>query len=759
MAKKPSSRTTSSAGVSSAGKWRVNPTPFSIARAKPANTIRIFVFGESAAYGDPQPRFGLPRMLQAMLGLRHPGTRFEVVNTGMTGINSHTILPIARDCAAADGDIWVLYMGNNEVVGPFGAGTVFGPQAPPLPLVRASLALKAARLGQLLDSLVQGFQKPSPGKSEWGGMLMFLGHQISADDPRMNAVYHHFKQNLADIIRAGRRAGAGIVLSTVAVNLKDCAPFASDHRPGLSESDKTRWEQLYKQGVELQNSGNAQAAADQFAAAARIDDAFAELRFRQAQCALALGRIPEAQQQFQAARERDTLRFRCDNELNDLTRAAARDAGSKNILLADSEKALTEQDPDGLPGNDLFCDHVHFTFEGNYLLARSIAAQVERLLPEQITARAPANAPWPSIADCAQRLAWTDWDRAAVVSDMLARLSDPPFTGQINHDAQIQHLAALAEKLAPASRPEALRGAVKFSEAAVAEAPDDPWLYAQLASFKQMTGDLAGAAAAAQREVQLLPSSPESWSQLGMILVQQKKFEDAATAFQHAFQVDSQDVWSMQNLAQSYVKLGRREDAVREYHRILTIKPRFGLAWLGLGQLLEESGHKTEAEDCYQKALANRIHRAPELTTLARFCQSRGWLDAAATNYDDAVKMNPSDAPLQVEAGQNLVALGRHSEATRFFADAARLAPDLEQAHFLYGLELGQAGKSDEAVAQFHEAVRIMPELLEARMNLGIALMHQGQNAEALAQFQQVLQRSPTNALALKYVEALTSRQ
>ena len=46
----------------------------------------------------------------------------------------------------------MIYMGNNEVVGPFGAGTVFGPQAPPLPLIRGSLALKSTRTGQLLDS-------------------------------------------------------------------------------------------------------------------------------------------------------------------------------------------------------------------------------------------------------------------------------------------------------------------------------------------------------------------------------------------------------------------------------------------------------------------------------------------------------------------------------------------------------------------------------------------------------------------------------
>jgi hypothetical protein len=116
------------------------PFATSIPREKPPDTVRIFVLGESAAYGDPQPRFGLSRMLEAMLGLRHPGKKFEVVNAAMTGINSHVILPLARDCAAARADVWVIYMGNNEVVGPFGAGTVFGSQTLPLTWIRAGLA-------------------------------------------------------------------------------------------------------------------------------------------------------------------------------------------------------------------------------------------------------------------------------------------------------------------------------------------------------------------------------------------------------------------------------------------------------------------------------------------------------------------------------------------------------------------------------------------------------------------------------------------
>src|SRR5579864_6652522 len=56
------------------------PFPFAMPKVKGPDTIRIFVFGESAAYGDPQPEYGLSRMLEALLGGRYPGTRFEVIN-------------------------------------------------------------------------------------------------------------------------------------------------------------------------------------------------------------------------------------------------------------------------------------------------------------------------------------------------------------------------------------------------------------------------------------------------------------------------------------------------------------------------------------------------------------------------------------------------------------------------------------------------------------------------------------------------------
>jgi tetratricopeptide (TPR) repeat protein len=731
------------------------PYPLRIPKTKPPGTVRIFVFGESAAYGDPRPAFGLSRMLGALLSERHPGVRFEVVNAAMTGINSHTLLPIARDCADAEGDIWVFYMGNNEVVGPFGAGTIFGNQVPPLPVIRANLALKTLRLGQLLDSARQWWQKPVAAKSEWGGMMMFLDQKVTAADPRMVDVYHHFERNLADMIRAGQKNSCGIVLSTMAVNLKDCPPFASMHRPDLSPEQLRQWDELFHSGAAAQEAGHFSAAADFFTQAARLDDTFAELRFRQAECAGELKQSAEAAALYSTARDLDALRFRCDSRLNEIIRQAASHSVSKTVRLADSEKVFGEQSPDGVPGGDLFYEHVHLTFAGNYLLARTIAAQIEPLLPPGIDSRAAPDRAWASLAECARRLGWTEMNSQAAYSEMMVRVQDPPFTAQLNHRAELARLQDLAKPAKGGSYGAEVTKALRSTEAALSLSPEDPVILDALASLKQNAHDLTGAETDMRHSLNLLPTSSEGWSRLGMILVQRQNFTEAAAAFRRQFELDREDVSALQNLAMSLVKQGRDGDAIIEYRRALAIKPRFGPAWLGLGQVLEKMGKKTEAMNCFQQALANRIHRASDLSTLARFCATRGWFEAAATNYSAALTLSPADPALNYEAGQTQAALKRHVEAAKYFATAADLAPDWGQAQFECGVELGIAGQPEGATERFRQAVRLMPDVIEARLNLGVALHNQKHYREALAEFEEVLQRSPTNRLAAQYVQGL----
>jgi hypothetical protein len=206
--------------------WRFFPRPLArpaqpcLLTPKKFGTVRIFVLGESAAMGVPDPAFGFGRILEVMLRRQYPGTRFEVINAAITAINSHVILEIARDCAAHEPDIFVVYMGNNEIVGPYGPGTVFQQWARRRSLVRAAIWTKATRTGQLCDNLL-GSLRGGDTLTEWQGMEMFEGRHVAADDPRLATVYESFRRNVADLCAVAKRAKAGMVLSTVAVNLRD----------------------------------------------------------------------------------------------------------------------------------------------------------------------------------------------------------------------------------------------------------------------------------------------------------------------------------------------------------------------------------------------------------------------------------------------------------------------------------------------------------------------------------------------------------
>ena len=224
------------------------PGPIRFPAKKMPGTFRIFVLGESAAMGDPEPAFGACRYLEMLLREKYPDKKFELINVAFTAINSHVIVPIARECAAHEGDLWIVYMGNNEMVGPFGAATVFGKQSPPLPYVRLVTAVQRTRTGQLLAAWARKLKNKNSNGTAWGGMQMFLQNQIAPDSPLKANVYRNFQKNLDDIVRAGTGSGATVLLNTVAVNLKDCPPFASLTNKVLGANDRAEFDRLFSAG-------------------------------------------------------------------------------------------------------------------------------------------------------------------------------------------------------------------------------------------------------------------------------------------------------------------------------------------------------------------------------------------------------------------------------------------------------------------------------------------------------------------------------
>ena len=734
------------------------PFPFAISRSKSPEAVRVFLFGESAAYGDPQPDFSLARILEALLSKRYPSRHFEIVNVAMTAINSHAILPIGRDCARQSGDIWVIYMGNNEVVGPFGTGTVFGSGFANLTLIRCNLALKATRTGQLLVRLVQRLHPQSASKREWGGMAMFLGNQVRQDDSRMQSVYDHFKANLNDILDAGHRAGAHVILSTVASNLKDCAPFASLHAPGLPDSTLNAWDRLYQQALDAQQANRPGEALEHLSQAAQLDNDYAALHYLWGRCCLALGRDAESLAHFTRARDLDTLRFRADSRINQLIREAAASRANQGVQLIDAEKKLAEQSSHGLLSDQFFYEHVHLNFEGNYSLALAMAGEVARVMPEHSEDHVTSGRGWASATECAQRLAWTQWSQFEGMTTILGRISDPPFTAQFNHAEQEGKLRHELDALAGASSQTELRQDVQSCQAAIAAFPTDWVLRKELALAQEKLGDFAGAATTWRNILAALPHYTEAWQQLGRDLAAQNQEPEAISALQQALRLNPASVGALSTLAEILAHQGKVVESIKNYESALKLKPYWGQAHVGLGKVLEAAGRAQEAERHFRQALENRVYTPVALNALGRLCFEKGWFSEAETNFTDSLRLNPFDASVQVNLGVTLLQLGRHSEAAGHFADALKLDPGLAEAHVRLGFELGRQGHDAEAATHFAEAVRLKPSLLEARLDLGIALLKQQRNAEALEEFNEVLRQDPKNPIALKNIQRLSGK-
>src|ERR1035438_2956108 len=490
------------------------PGPVMMDAKKPANTYRIFILGESAARGEPEPPYAASRYLETLLDERYPNTHFEVANLGITAINSHVILPIARDCAKADGDLWIIYMGNNEMVGPFGAATVFGAKAPPLALVRLRLALPETRIGQALAALGRHLRAKSSATPSWGGMQMFLGNQVPPDAPARETVYRNFRANLNDILRAGCNSGARIILSTVLVNLKDCPPFASVSNTNLPAEERARFEQLFRKGVTLEGQGQFAEAARDYEQAAKLDSLTAEVQFRWGYCLLQLTNNSAARPHFQAACDLDALPFRADTRLNGAITDRARqwerrrEAGATGVVLFDAAGWITNADSVSSPGQEAFYEHVHFNFDGNYRLALGWAEQVARLLPAAMTRSAAGG--WASQELCERRLALTDWNRAIVVEGMIRRMKQAPLSAQFNNGHRV---AALQSWVGDLRRRMDAAGAAQAREIyldALRRAPDDYCLYENFASFLVAMGDVPGAAGQWQRVHELIPDRPRT---------------------------------------------------------------------------------------------------------------------------------------------------------------------------------------------------------------------------------------------------------
>ena len=688
------------------------PEPFVIPVAKATNELRVVVLGSSAAMGDPHPASGFARMLETVLRSRHPGQNIAVVNAAMTAVNSHVVRLVARDCLRLQPDCFIVLMGNNEVIGPYGPGTAFAPMLRSRALIRLSIGMKQTRLAQLVDRLSQDLSRDPGLDDPWKGMELFAQQRLAAADPALRSMYAHFDANLQDIVATAGAAGVPVVLCTVPVNLADCAPFADP-------------------------DGRATAA------------------YRRGQAALLTRDRTGAYAAFTEARDADALRFRADSTINAIIRRTAAGPARSGVRLLDAETAFAAAATNGVPGDDLFVDHVHYTLAGNYVLASNACVTLEQTL----SSLAPGSAAHPdtfaTIQDCARTLGHTEWDEAQIADLMFERMLRPPFTWQCDHEQRLQHLARrLRELRAGAAHGE---GDAVFVGSMSAR---DSWVALQKAAAMHRQQGLCDRAA---EELGLaLKQVPHSRNlhrehAIALALCSGDRIEDACEELQaSAPELYRSRPVALEALGVALFREGRTAQAGQLLEQALTHNgPRPSLH-NNYGLLLLAQGRADAAEPHFRAVLARAPKYAPALANLGLCLAREGRHEEALQCLTTAIELAPYDGDSQSNLALLLLSTGRAPEALPHLQRAVALRPDSAPTYNNLGYVLSVLGRAAESVPAYREALAIDPDQPRVAINLADALHQIGQTREALTAAQSAL----TSATAKKDAElAGTIRQ
>lgn len=520
------------------------PTPAReiFARVKPARSFRVFVMGESAAAGFPYPRnVEFSRLLADVLRDVIPSDSVEVVNLAIAATNSFAVLDMAKEVAAQRPDAVLIYAGHNEYYGALGtASRVKIPGG----VAAVRLYLRLLRLRSVL-ALRNGITrmtargKTADGDLEAASLMEILARdrQIALGSSRYEAGARQFESNLEAICRLFKGKGIAVFVGSLASNLRDQPPFAAAANAGVGSADST---------------------------------------FAAAHAASATGDSTRADTLFTRAKDLDVVRFRAPSEFNRVIQRVSARTGAIYVPVAERFAAAS---PGGVPGSNIFLEHVHPTRAGQALVGQVF---FESLLRSGLLGTAMDTTRLRSWNEYARRTELTPFDERIAhhtARTLKSRWPFVPVSEQVDYRGNyvpISLLDSLAFAVSAGARWEIakLRLAADYErrmqfDSAAAEyaglardAPfaSEPWLLAARALGR--AGRSAEAETALRRAVAIRPTPP-ALNVLGTRAGQRRELAQAIAYFEKSLALEPAQPEALYQLSLAY-GMARNVPAARE---------------------------------------------------------------------------------------------------------------------------------------------------------------------------------------------------
>jgi len=303
-------------------------------KIKKRNSFRVFVIGESSAAGFPSiPNGAFTNYLSDRLKLVYPESKIEVVNCGITAINSYAWLDLLPGIIEQKPDLIIIYGGHNEYYGALGvASTVnFGSTRS---LVKFSLWLDNFKTTEFFRNVIRyltGLFTSEDEKSKTNSTMMARlsqGQLVGYQSEIFKKGIEQFEENMREVLKLATQNKIPVILSTLVSNLKDQSPFVS------------------KQTAESPEAENF---------------------FSQAKKKLSEEKIREADSLFRLAKDLDLLKFRAPEAFNSVIRKLSEEF---DYPLADIDSAFIKSSKNNVIGDDLMTDHLHPGLNGYLLMGK-----------------------------------------------------------------------------------------------------------------------------------------------------------------------------------------------------------------------------------------------------------------------------------------------------------------------------------------------------------------------------------------------------
>ncbi|MDA7934850.1 hypothetical protein N9B65_07395, partial [Akkermansiaceae bacterium] len=284
-------------------------------REKPDDTTRVFCLGGSTTYGRPyDDTTSFCGWLRELLPAADPEGKWELINGGGISYASYRVAALMEELADYEPDLFIVYCGQNEFLE---RRTYSGIIEMPETVRGLSAVLSKTRTYSGISRLIHNSDKPSEEETEKldGEVNTILDQSIGPKDYERDEeleaqVISHYRFNMARMVDIARAAGAKVIFVTPASNLRNCSPFKSQHRDGLSGPDQEKVKELIAKAKQQLAAKEFAEALESLDTAIQTDDQYAHAHYYRGRTLEGLQKFDEAKIAYERALNEDVCPLR-----------------------------------------------------------------------------------------------------------------------------------------------------------------------------------------------------------------------------------------------------------------------------------------------------------------------------------------------------------------------------------------------------------------------------------------------------------------